>query len=156
MDSAAGSGVGAACEAAAVTAEIPRPRGLVADRTWIAGEGEAQWHACEVVVGLAATSAHGACGRTVRGLRERSTGYDPPEQRHRSVCGPCLHAIGYLPPRAVLRRRLPRVTAAPDPRWPGTDPDTGQPATATALHARAEPAGSHPARTHPAELQPAA
>ncbi|WP_026152801.1 hypothetical protein [Actinopolyspora halophila] len=137
-------------DAAAVTAEIPRPRGLVADRTWIAGEGEAQWHACEVVVGPGSASVLGACGRTVRGLHERSTGYDPPEQRHRSVCGPCLHAVGYLPPRAVLRRRLPRVTDESGPQWPDFDPDTGEPTTATALHTRAEPASRYPAELRPA------
>ncbi|WP_092602734.1 hypothetical protein [Actinopolyspora xinjiangensis] len=44
----------------------------------------------------------------MHGPHERSSGYDPPEQPHRSVCGPCLHAIDYFPPRTTPRRRAVR------------------------------------------------
>lgn len=99
---------GAGCSTTAVTTKIPRLRGTASERTWIASSGEAQWDACGQHVSPCAASATADCGHTARGPHERRNGYDSPEQGNRSVCGPCLHAIEYIPPRTTPRRHVVR------------------------------------------------
>ncbi|WP_019852630.1 hypothetical protein [Actinopolyspora mortivallis] len=114
-------------EATTVTTELPPPRGLANDRTWIASHRESRWHASEKFVSPHSHRATGACGHTVRGPHECRHGHDPPEQPHRSLCGPCLHAIGYLPPRTIPHRRLSTM-ATPAKACPaGTLPQPGPP-----------------------------